>query len=343
MSEDFDPSGPAAHDGIYGLPHRAEEARVVLVPIPWEPTTSYRKGTAQGPAALLEASRQVDLFDVETGKPYASGIHLLPVDPDVARWNADACELAQPIIDAGGAGDDTGLIDALTRVNTLSAQLDERAYLAVKRWLDEGKIVGTVGGDHASPFGAIRAHAEKYPGLGVLHVDAHADLREAYEGFERSHASIMFNVLKDLPLVAKLVQIGLRDFSEEEHALATESPRVAPFFDADFARAKLEGATFARLLDPVVEALPENVYVSFDIDGLDPALCPSTGTPVPGGLSFQEANYLLRRVVESGRTIVGFDLNEIAPDKNGDEWSANVAARLLYKLIGWTLKSRDRK
>jgi len=339
-ASDFDPAGPAAYDGIYGLPHSAHAARVVLVPIPWEPTTSYRKGTAKGPAALLEASRQVDLFDVETGKPYEGGIHLLEPDPEIGAWNEEACLHAQPIIDAGGAGNDSALIAALAKVNALSASLDERAYAIVKRWLDAGKIVGAIGGDHASPFGAIRAHAEKYPGMGVLHLDAHADLRDAYEGFERSHASIMFNVLKDLPSVAKLVQIGLRDLSEEEHALASSDPRIAAFFDADFARALLEGATFARLLDPVVEALPKEVYVSFDIDGLDPALCPSTGTPVPGGLSFHQATYLLRRVVESGRTIVGFDLNEIAPDESGDEWSANVAARLLYKMIGWTLQSR---
>jgi agmatinase len=176
--------------------------------------------------------------------------------------------------------------------------------------------------------------------MGVLHVDAHADLRVAYEGFTRSHASIMHNVLADLPEVAKLVQVGLRDLSEEEHERTRTDRRVAAFFDADLAREKLEGMSFARLVDPIVEALPRQVYVSFDVDGLDPALCPSTGTPVPGGLSFHEASYLLRRVVESGRTIVGFDLDEVAPGAEGDEWPANVGARLLYKLVGWTLKSR---
>lgn len=244
------------------------------------------------------------------------------------------------MIDAGGAGDDPELLAALARVNELSTHLDEQVYLAARRWLDLGKIVGLVGGDHASPFGAIRAHAEKYPGLGVLHVDAHADLRVAYEGFTRSHASIMHNVLADLPDVAKLVQVGLRDLSEEEHQRTRTDARIAAFFDADFAHQKLEGASFARLVDPAIEALPKQVYVSFDIDGLDPALCPATGTPVPGGLTFHEAAYLLRRVVESGRTIVGFDLNEVAPDDGGGEWSANVGARMLYKLIGWTLRSR---
>jgi agmatinase len=338
---EFDPSGPATGGGVFGLPQTAEQAQVVLIAVPWEPTTSYGKGTAGGPAAILEASRQVDLFDVETGRPYQAGIHMLPVDLDWVAMNDEACRLAQPIIDAGGAGDDAELQKALARVNELSLRLDEQVYLAAVRWLDAGKIVGLVGGDHASPFGAIRAHAERFPGLGVLHVDAHADLRVAYEGFQRSHASIMNNVLELIPGVGKLVQVGLRDLSEEEHDRTRSDARIAAFFDADFARQKLEGATFARLLDPVIEALPPQVYVSFDIDGLDPALCPSTGTPVPGGLSFHEASYLVRRVVESGRTIVGFDLNEVAPGPAGDDWPANVGARVLYKLIGWTLRSRQ--
>ncbi len=343
MTQTFDPSGPAAHGGIFGLPHGAEDARVILVPVPWEPTTSYGKGTVNGPASIFEASRQIDLFDHETGKPYEAGIHFLEVDCDVVAWNDEASALAQPIIDAGGAGNRADLQESLARVNELCARLDEHVYLVTRRWLDAGKLVGLVGGDHASPFGAIRAHAEKYPGMGVLHVDAHADLRVAYEGFTRSHASIMHNVLEEIPGVARLVQVGIRDLSAEEAERARTDRRCATFFDADFAAEKMEGMSFARLLDPVVEALPREVYVSFDIDGLDPALCPSTGTPVPGGLSFHEASYLLRRVVESGRTIVGFDLNEVAPGREGDEWPANVGARILYKLIGWTLKSQDRK
>jgi agmatinase len=338
----FDPSGPALHDGIYGLPHSPEEARVVLVPVPWEPTTSYGRGTARGPAAILAASRQVDLFDRETGRPYEAGIALLAVDPEILAWNAEACAASEPIIAAGGViAGDAELEARLARVNELGARLDARVAGITREWLARGKIVGLVGGDHASPFGALRAHAERYPGLGVLHIDAHADLRVAYEGFQRSHASILHNVAAELPGVAKIVQLGLRDVSEEEAmAIDGSNGRIVAYFDGELAARQAEGEPFARIARELVEHLPREVYITFDIDGLDPTLCPHTGTPVPGGLSYRDVLVLLRVLCSSGRRLVGFDLVEVAPGPDGDEWDANVAARLLYKMIGWALRAQ---
>ncbi len=338
----FDPNAAALDDsGIFGLPFDEASARVVLVPVPFDATTSYRKGAAKGPAAILEASRQVDLFDLDLGRIYEPGIFLRAPREEVLAWNAAATAWAEPVIAAGGVVEgDEALVHALAEANALSAKLDEIVFADVSTLLAAGKIVGLVGGDHATPFGAIRAHAERFPGLGVLHVDAHADLRPAYEGFTRSHASIMRNVLDEVPGVARLVQVGIRDFSEEEHETITGSQgRVVTFFDADLRRAILGGSTWVAEVHRVVGALPKQVYVSFDIDGLDPALCPHTGTPVPGGLSFHEATWLFEAIVRSGRTIVGFDLNEVAPGED-DEWDANVGARLLYRLIGWTLSSQ---
>ena len=337
MTTSFDPGGPALHDGIFGLPHTPEEAQVVLVPVPWEPTTSYGRGTAKGPAAILEASRQVDLFDVETGRPYEGGIALLPVDPEILAWNAEACAASEPVIAAGGVvAGDAELEARLARVNQLGARLDARVAGLTREWLARGKIVGVVGGDHASPFGAIRAHAERYPGLGLLHIDAHADLRVAYEGFERSHASILHNVARELPAIPKIVQVGLRDVCEAEvDAIAASAGRIVAYFDRDLAARQAEGEPFARIAREIVQDLPNEVYVTFDIDGLDPTLCPHTGTPVPGGLSYRDILVLLRVLHDSGRRLVGFDLVEVAPGPEGDEWDANVAARLLYKMIGW--------
>ena len=199
--------------------------------------------------------------------------------------------------------------------------------------------MGVIGGDHSVPFGAIRAHAERGE-LGILHIDAHADLRDAYEGFACSHASIMRNVMTRVPGVLRLVQVGIRDVAKSEiDFIAASNGRIVTHFDERLAEQKLEGASWRVLCDAIVADLPPRVYVSFDIDGLDPQLCPHTGTPVPGGLSFQEACLLLKRVVETGHRIIGFDLNEVAPGPEGDEWDANVAARLLYKLCGWTLRS----
>ena len=338
----FDPAAPARGDGIYGLPHGPDEARIVLIPVPWEPTTSYGRGTARGPASILHASRQIDLFDGQTGRPYEAGLVMLPIDPDIARWNAEACAASEPVIAAGGdVTGDPDLEARLARVNELSGLLNDRVNAIARGWIAQGKIVGVIGGDHSVPFGAIAAYADRFPGLGVLHLDAHADLRDAYEGFTDSHASIMFNVAYRLPKVARVVQIGIRDFSEEEHAFIRGSGgRIVTLFDHEIARKSFEGEPFGKIVRAAIEELPEHVYLSFDIDGLDPALCPHTGTPVPGGLSFQQAAALVAYVQESGRTIVGFDLCEVAPGPEGEEWNGNVGARLLYKMIGFTLLSQ---
>jgi agmatinase len=345
-SRAFDPGAAALDDaGIFGLPSTPEEARVVLVPVPWDATTSYRAGTSAGPAAIFEASMQVDLFDRENGRPYEAGIAMLPISEEVEGWNRAARASAEPIIEAGGRidGDDEehrALQRALGEVNEASVRVNDWVRAQVRTQLDSGKIVGIVGGDHSVPFGAIAELSERHPGLGVLHIDAHADLREAYEGFTFSHASIMHNVITRLPKVAKLVQVGIRDFSEAEATMVTASAgRIVSYYDQDLQRNRLDGEPFRSVADRIVAELPTCVYVSFDIDGLDPAMCPNTGTPVPGGLSFHEATYLLSRLVAGGKRIVGFDLNEVAPGPDS-EWDANVGARLLYKIIGYTLRTQ---
>jgi agmatinase len=337
-----DPSAAAVEAGIFGLPHSPEAARVVLIPVPWEATVSYGKGTADGPAAILRASRQVDLLDRETGRPYQAGIAMLPLASEVRSWSNLARRKAEFILAAGGTGTDPGLVQAARNVDALGEKLNQWVRAGVCRWLDAGKLVGIVGGEHSVPFGAMAELASRHPGMGILHVDAHADLRAAYEGFHWSHASIMHNVLREIPGVARIVQVGIRDYSDEEDALIRAEPeRIRTHFDPDLRRQILDGEPWNRLAARMVAELPREVYVSFDIDGLDAALCPHTGTPVPGGLSFPEACALLRLVVESGRRIVGFDLCEVAPDPTGRlDWDGNMGARMLYKLIGFALAAQ---
>ncbi len=337
----FDPSAPAAGGGLYGLPTTVDEAGVVVIPVPWEATVSYGAGTAGGPAAVLQASRQVDLLDRETGRPYAAGIAMLPIPDDVRAWSEEARRAAAPVIEAGGSDGSPAHAAAIATVDALGDRMNAWVYDHARRLRAAGKLVGVLGGDHSVPYGAIRAAAEAHPGMGILHLDAHCDLRDAYEGFRWSHASIFFNVLRDLPGVARLVQVGIRDYSDDEDAfVAANAERVTVYFDADLRRQIFEGETWKRVSSRIAAALPKEVYLSFDIDGLDPALCPHTGTPVLGGLSFPELSFLMRTVVESGRRIVGFDLCEVAPDPGGSEWDGNVGARVLYKQIGWSLLSR---
>ncbi len=338
----FDPdSASAPGAGVYGLPFTADEAKVILLPVPFEATTSYGAGAANGPAAILDASSQIDLFDVEIGRPYEPGIAMLDEDPSIRAWNDEAKVEATAIFDAGGAGDDPELRAMLDRVNHAGARVNSWVYGKTKALLDAGKIPCVIGGDHAVPFGAIQAYAERYPGMGILHLDAHADLRDAYEGFTWSHASIFHNVMERIPGVTRLVQVGIRDLGRAEHAYIRESGgRVLTHFDQLLCNERFEGVTWRAQVDRIVSELPQQVYLSFDIDGLDPTLCPHTGTPVPGGLSFQQAAALLAGVARSGRTIVGLDLCEVAPGEAGDQWDGNVGARLLYKMIGWMLRSQ---
>lgn len=343
-STPFDPNAAATDAaGIFGLPTSIAESKVIIVPVPFEATTSYGGGTSNGPAAVFAASKQVDLFDAQFGRPYEAGIAMLDIDAQVAEWSSRAKKNADAMREALDRNDRGRAEDLRRAVNDDCERQNAWLQGVVREQLMLGKIVGTLGGDHGAVFGAIAAHAERYPNLGILHVDAHSDLRRAYEGFEWSHASIMDNVAKRLLTVTRIVQVGVRDFCEDESIAIEESNgRIRAYFDADLAAERFEGTTFRTQVSRIVADLPESVYVSFDIDGLDPALCPHTGTPVAGGLSFQDAAYLLRVVAESGRTIVGFDLVEVAPGEDGDEWDANVGARVLYKLIGATLASRAR-
>lgn len=340
--EKFDINAAAAlNSGIFGLPFTLQEAKLVLLPVPWEATTSYGAGTAQGPQAIYQASKQVDLFDAELGNFFTAGIAMVDESRDMQKWNEQARQAALAIIDAGGVP----LPDVIETVNAYSAQVNQYVYTETKRFLSQGKRIGIVGGDHSVPFGAIQAFLEKYPQMGILHFDAHADLRKAYEGFEHSHASIMYNVMTKTTL-NKLVQVGIRDFCEQEFNFIKENPdRILTFFDATLSEQKMNGKSWSSICDEIVQALPQEVYISFDIDGLDPRFCPHTGTPVPGGLDFCEALYLIKKVVQSGRKIIGFDLNEVSPGvanvvsvkDSAAEWDANVGARLLFKLCGWVL------
>lgn len=335
----FDPDAAApGASGIYGLPFSTDESKVVVVPVPFEATTSYGGGTSRGPAAVLEASKQVDLFDRDTGRPYAAGIAMLEIPTKIQRWNREAKTIARPVIRSGGAVDKKTQA-AVRKVNAISEKMNEWVYATTRSLLDAGKMPVILGGDHSVPFGAMRAYAERYPGMGILHLDAHADLRDAYEGFTWSHASIFHNVITKLPNVSRLVQVGVRDLGQAESRMIEQSKgRIVTFFDPDLAAAKEEGKAFARIADDIVGQLPKDVYLSWDIDGLDPTLCPGTGTPVPGGLSWNEAIGLLRAVQRAKKRIVGLDLCEVSPGET--EWDANVGARLLYKMIGFALLTR---
>ena len=329
----FNPNNPAPEDAnLFGLPFNAEESDIVILPVPWEVTVSYQSGTAKGPMAILEASAQVDLLDSDVPDAWKVGIHLLPQSEALSEKSIELRDQAVKHIDSlhHSSEDNHDAEESLARINQACAEMVEYVQQETRYWLLKNKIVGLIGGDHSTPLGFIKSLTEFHDSFGILQIDAHCDLRDAYEGFTYSHASIMYNALKEKQVV-KLVQVGIRDYcSEELDYIQNSNGRVVCYFDEQLSSAQYRGKTWDIQCDEIIAQLPQKVYVSFDIDGLNPALCPNTGTPVPGGLEYHQAVFLLRKLANSGKTIIGFDLNEVAP--GADEWDANVGARLLFKL-----------
>lgn len=278
-----------------GLPDRycrKSSSQIVLLPVPFDKTATYQKGSDKGPEALIEASRNMELYDIETdSEVYKKGIYTAP--PVQAKSSSDMLE------------------------NT---------YRLTKDFLEMGKMVVTIGGEHSISYAPIRAYAEHYKKLTVLQFDAHADLQEAYEGNPWSHASVMARV-KELPNVTKIVSVGIRSMSSEE----------LPCLDRPNTFFAHEIFEDHRWMDRALKKLTGPVYITFDLDAFDSSLMPSTGTPEPGGLDWNTTMSFLRKIAQR-RTIVGFDVVELCPNPqiHAPDY---LAAKLVYKLLSYKFYS----
>ncbi|MEX2159035.1 MAG: agmatinase [Dehalococcoidia bacterium] len=267
-----------------------ERARVVILPVPYDSTTTARAGARDGPAAIIASSVDMELFDVGLGyEPYRWGIHTLP-------------ELA-PLSGNAGA--------MIARIEEVAGEL-----------IDDGKFVVTLGGEHTVASGAARAYAQRIDGLSVLAIDAHADMRNSYLDSEWNHAC----TLRRISEVAPVTQVGLRSAEAEEYAYIKE--RGFAYYPPQ---------AFRALSSPreIIDRLSDDVYITIDLDGIDPSQMAAVGTPEPGGLFWDELVELLAAVAKE-RRIVGFDVTELAPDE-GPRACAHLAAKLTYRLIGLAL------
>ncbi len=343
--EEFDPNGVGnVNGGIFGLPYEEEEAQIILMPVPWEVTVSYNAGTLEGPNAIRKASPQLDLYDFDVADAWKKGYHMLEEDSFWRAKNnymrAEAKKYIEFLEEGGDIETYEPMQHILKQINESCNDLRVWIKTRATEYLEKGKIVGIVGGDHSTPLGLIEALAARHEEMGILQIDAHADLRVAYEGFTYSHASIMYNAMQQ-ESITKLVSVGVRDICEAEMNYSLQSNgRIVPFYGPAIRRRILsENSSWILQCREIINQLPEMVYVSFDIDGLDPKLCPHTGTPVPDGMEMGEIFMLLSELIDSGRKIIGFDLCEVAPGDGPNEWDANVGARVLYKLCNLTAKS----
>ncbi len=338
--KNFDPSQPGLADAtIYGLPFTSQESDIIILPVPWEVTVSYGNGASQGPEAILEASYQVDLLHQQYPDLWKLGIYMDESDSDLLQESEKYKQMAQPIIELLENGQELADFPELEKdlelINQACIRMNQQVQERTASWLAKGKKVILLGGDHSTPLGYYKALAQGHEEFGILHFDAHMDLRNAYEGFTYSHASIMFNALSQIPQITKIVQLGIRDFCQQEADFVVESNRrVLVHTDADLKQEEFLGVSWQAKCNQIISSLPEKVVVSFDIDGLLPWYCPNTGTPVPGGLTYEQATYMLSELAKSGKQIIGMDLVEVAPGEQGDDWDGNVGARLLFHMCG---------
>jgi len=330
------------NNNIFGLPFEEENARLIILPVPWEVTVSFGSGTARSAEQVFKASLQVDLFDRDIPDSWKEGFYLKDSDKKILLKSDYLRKEAELYIDYISRGeeveDNQFMCKTLKEVNEGGILLNNWVYQQTKALLDNDKLVGLLGGDHSVPLGFMKALSEKHSEFGILQIDAHCDLRNGYEGFTYSHASIMYNALNEIPQLKKLLQVGIRDYSQGEwEFLSNNKGRVTAYLDKDIRIRQYEGETFKEIVHEIVAQLPEKVYISFDIDGLDPKLCPNTGTPVQGGFETEQVFYLFDAVHKAGKKIIGFDLCEVSTSETG--WDANVGARILFKLCNLLVAS----
>ena len=340
---EFDPNDVGISNGnIFGFPVEEDQANIVIIPVPWDATASYKKGTAKGPQAILDSSTQLDFYHPRLDQAFNTKVFMAPISEQWVEINEELSASSIQYLDKlehigkEAMKEFDGLIE---QINRASASLTENLKERCLNLISKGKIPAVLGGEHSVPLGLIQALNESYESFGVLQIDAHADLRVAYEAFEQSHASIMHNVLASCTNMTKLVQVGIRDISDAEVKRINLDSRIQTFYDWNLKESAYKGNSWEEICQTIASSLPQNIYISFDIDGLNPELCPNTGTPVPGGLDFSQIAFLLSTLNHRGKRIIGFDLNEVAPGPDGD-WDANVGARVLWELICSTEISR---
>jgi agmatinase len=283
---------PFTFGGLLPEESAFEQAQVVILPIPYEQTTTYGTGTKEGPQAIIAASRHMELYDEELDfEAFRFGIHTLREIETVA----------------------SGPQAMLERITEVTRDL-----------LRHSKFVIGLGGEHTISFGLVRAFAERFPGLSVLQFDAHADLRDTYQGTPYNHASVLRRISELVPAV----QVGIRSLSREE-AEWVKSCGKKLFYAAEV----LGSPTIATAIS---EALTDEVYITICLDGLDPSIMPAVGTPEPGGLGWYDVLRIVRRVAET-RHIVGFDVVELFPIP-GNFAPDFLAAKLVYKVLGYRYK-----
>lgn len=324
--ENYDPNLPAENNGNFaGLPFPEAKAEIVYIPIPWDITTSHTRGTSKGPQNILEASSQIDLFDENLTDAWKIPRQFQPINREIEKRNTILSQVERKSL--------------LKEVDEACVNMNDFTYTEVKKCLCNGQIPVTLGGDHSVALGSIKACTEYFKDVDVLQIDAHMDLRSAYEGFQYSHASVFYHVMTKTE-AKKLYALGIRDFCPEEKDFSFSLGNRYHLMTAqDLFFRLLEGERFSRIIRSFIDGMSEKVYLSLDIDALDIQYNPGTGTPVPGGLHYYQLIYMIHAIVKSGRELVGLDICETGSRFYSDGF---VSAKLAYSLSNLAFLSQRR-
>ena len=326
----------------FGATTSPSDADVVIVSAPWSVTSDYGRGATYTPDAIIDSSLGKELYDAPTGLSIEGRIATAEIDYNIQESSEMLGRDAERIV-RHHSDRESRVSDYIARkienVNEGFAEMHLSIYKQVKQWAEQGKRIAVVGGDHSVAFGAVKALAEVNEGLGVLFVDAHADYSSDDEIFNYSHRSIARNIVEEIDGVAKMVQVGVRDVDRAEVEALAACDKVELFYAESLAARRFEGCSWGDICREVVDKLPHKVYISFDVDALKIEFCNNTNAPTPGGMTFDEALYLVNMVVASGREIVGFDISEVVSSIN-DKMDAIVGARLLAKLSVAMLRNK---
>lgn len=336
----FNPNETALLDsGIFGLPYSEEESELIIMSAPWEVTTSYGSGTSLGPKLIYDSSKQMDLCDLEFGMISDKKIFMETISEDEFNENLIIKRRAQTLVAKLSTGEPLNEKDQTEQeeINSLGSKFHEKIQWRAEKYLRKGKKVALVGGDHSSPLGLMKAISKKHPKWSLLHIDAHLDLRESYQGFKHSHASIIRNVIESEFPPQEVIALGIRDYCPEEFDFYKSHNNYHCYFDREVKKRLHMGETWYAICNEIAGHIKHPLYISFDIDGLNPFYCPNTGTPVPGGIEYDQMVTLLFLLRENKKKVIGFDLNEVSTGNpewqdHLDSWDGNVGARILAKL-----------
>lgn len=331
---------------IFWFPFTSEEVELVLVPVPWDVTTSDRPGTVNAPEQILDASTRLDFFDEDYLDWWKNWVYLYEIPQQIKSLSVETRPKAAKLIEAQEKGidinSDTQLKRLLDEVNIACSQMITWVQVTTEFWLSEWKLVWLIWGDHSVPLGFYQSLAKQHKSFWILHIDAHCDLREedgkpGYEGFTYSHASIMANAIACIPQIEKIHQVWIRDCSEDEVLFVANSAGKVKIFSNDaLSREAFFWTSWEATCKKIVADLPQKVHISFDIDGLKPSLCPDTGTPVAWGFEVAQIKFLLQVLLESGKQIIGFDLVEVSNGSSDNVINAKVGADVL-KMLCWKI------